>query len=77
MIKEAAILKDGVVYAGRRHSDIIIKHYPLVGKFGCGEIQGFVDDKGKFLNRQEAANVAFLCGQTMENKQTLYSEDLY
>ncbi|MDO8640472.1 MAG: hypothetical protein Q7R33_02920 [Nitrosarchaeum sp.] len=75
MIKEAAILKDGKVYTGRRHHNIIHEH-PFM--FKCeNSIQGFVTDDGKFLNREEAMLHAFNCGQIAEKKIRLYSEDLY
>ena len=81
MIKEAAILKNGVIYTGRRHNEIIHKYYPIVGQFKAdhpqGDPQGFVTDDGKFVTRQEAGKIAFECGQTKEYHQTLYSEDLY
>jgi len=77
MIKEAAILKNGTVYTGKRHCNIINDNYPKVGRFGHPDIQGFVTDDGRFVNRQEAAKIAFECGQTKEYKQTLYSEDIY
>ena len=80
MIKSAAIRKDGVVYTGRRHCDIICEQFGKGISFKGlkkSESEGFVTDDGRFVNRQEAANIAFECGQTKENKQTLYSEDIY
>jgi hypothetical protein len=79
MIKQAAILKDGIIYEGKRHSDIFQNTLP----FGClkGEdaIQGFVTDDGKFLNRKQAAQHAIRCRQIISLKwpPNLYSEDLY
>lgn len=83
MIVSAAILKDGVVYTGKRHHNIIhdnISH--KVGKHP--HIQGFVNHKGEFLNREEAAIEAMDCGQVVKGHanlrhvfdgKTLYSED--
>ena len=80
MIKCAAIRIGKDVYTGRRHNNIIEE---LVKKKGMkspiyGE-QGFVDDKGKFFNRLEAAKHALECGQIKKLKwpPKLYSEDLY
>lgn len=80
MIKEAAILKDGKIYTGYRH-DVIIRAYPP-GFFisrgeECNSIQGFVTDKGKFLNRKEAGKHAYECGQINKLINCLMSEDLY
>lgn len=33
--------------------------------------------KGRFVNRKEAAKIAFECGQTKELKNQLFSEDIY
>lgn len=82
MIKCAAIRKNGIVYTGRRHHNIINRdNYPELpfGYFKNGE-QGFVDDNGIFLTREEAAKHALECGQISKLKfsQTqLFSEDLY
>jgi len=72
-------MHDGVVWTGRRHSDVIMK---IVLEFGRnaapvkGE-QGFVTECGKFLTREEAAKVAFQAGQVKELYPILMSEDLY
>lgn len=39
--------------------------------------QGFLDNKGKFLNRVQAMQHAFNCGQIKTCKKELFSEDLY
>lgn len=76
MIKEAAILKDGVIYTGRRHNIILCdKSRPF--QFLQNGIQGFVNDKGEFLDRKEASKHAFECGQIKKDTGRLYSEDLY
>lgn len=77
MIKEAAILKDGVVYVGHRH-DSICKAYSK-GFFNrdTGRIQGFVTNTGEFVDRKEAARIAFECGQIKKPVDGLVSEDLY
>lgn len=77
MIKEAAIRdkRDGTVFTGKRHGDIFAKARPP-GSLKYGE-QGFITDKGKFVDREEAARIAFECGQISEKKKELFSEDLY
>jgi hypothetical protein len=78
-IKEAAILRDGQVWTGRRHHEVIRK---IVETFGPsvapvqGE-QGFVTECGKFIGRLDAARVAFEAGQIPFLKKELFSEDLY
>ncbi len=81
MIKEAAILRKGKIWTGRRHSDII---HTMIK---CGETsvkgtQGFVTDDGKFVDRQEAFEIAFACNQIKKGiikfpNRELTSEDLY
>ena len=39
--------------------------------------KGFYTSKGRFVDRTEAAKIAYECGQTSELKDILYSEDLY
>jgi len=75
MIAGAAIRKDGKVYTGRRHSDIIRDN--IEAEVGFGGEQGFVTDSGEFVSRMDAAKIAFECGQIRHHKHQLYSEDLY
>ena len=88
MIVESAISIDGKIFTGHRHHNIInsTKERGLpFGYFRKG-IQGFTDDKGNFLNREQAAKHAIQCGQVIEgqakvkhifNGKELFSEDLY
>lgn len=78
-IKEAAILHDGKVWTGRRHHNVIQKIIEELGREAApvtGE-QGFVTECGKFLDRKDAARVAFEAGQVPELYTVLMSEDLY
>jgi len=78
-IKEAAIMHEGKIWTGRRHHDVIRKIVEECGREAApvrGE-QGFVTECGKFLNRKEAAKVAFEAGQVKELHPILMSEDLY
>ena len=60
---------------GYRHSDIIIKFYKqLELKMAA---QGFFTSKGRFVSREEAAIIAFNCGQIPKQVTCLFSEDLY
>jgi len=74
MVKQAAILYQGVLYKGDRHRNIISnhKHIPLKN----GE-EGFITTSGLFLDREKAAKLAFTLGQIKKPKKKLISEDLY
>jgi hypothetical protein len=77
----------GIVVEGHRHADVIRTMMNLLGKRTCkngddcaGESeQGFVTNKSRFVDREEAMNIAReanqLIGQT--TSKDLYSEDIY
>jgi hypothetical protein len=45
---------------------------------GVGEYeQGFLTNTNRFVDREEAAQIAFDSGQIKQHTITLYSEDLY
>jgi len=87
-IKEAAMIWRGKIYTGRRHCDIIHAlsgtvpqtEWPIKGP------EGFVTEKGVFVDRIEAARIALAAGQVAVGKavvkhefngRKLFSEDLY
>jgi hypothetical protein len=75
VIVKAAIKKGDQVYTGSRHHLIIHEHR---GMFKTKDsVQGFITDTGEFLNRQQASEHAFNCGQIKENVGNLLSEDLW
>jgi hypothetical protein len=84
VISAAAIRLDGRVYTGRRHADIfhanaVLRNGVIVSSIAGGE-QGFVTDKGLFLDRELAAKHALECGQIRRlkySKTELFSEDLW
>ena len=84
MIVRAAIKVNGVVYIGakgKRH-DSVIHDIVNIHKLPSpvGGVQGFVDNKHKFLDRHEAAKHAFKCGQLPGDKECpdiIMSEDLW
>lgn len=76
-------INKGVVLCGFGHSNIIGKCVVLVGKrqaeMGPYE-QGFITNKNRFVDRIEAAKIAFEAKQIQKLKYSsteLYSEDLY
>jgi hypothetical protein len=78
MIKEAAILKDDIIYTGKRDSDILRNATPF-GYLRDGE-QGFIMYNGKFVDRFEGLDIALKYGQIKiktGNPNMLFSEDLY
>ena len=83
MIKCAAIIYQGKIYQGLSHPEIGLK---MVEDKICprpypgGKAQGFVTEDGKFVNRNEAMNIAIQAGQVVPGQTThkneLFSEDL-
>ena len=70
----AAIRKDGKIYCGPRH-DWIFNNHSVKG----GE-QGFVDQKGRFMDRKLALRLATFRRQIIEKHPPLdglQSEDIY
>lgn len=56
------------------------RHHDIFHRFKRGmqqHEQGFYTSKGRYVDRKEAAKIAFECGQISEEKQILYSEDIY
>lgn len=77
-------LPDGTVILSVRHFDkwmaaIYDRIDPQEKLVPGEEIQGFVDNKGNFLTREQAYEVALKSGQCFKHpyKTELFSEDLY
>jgi hypothetical protein len=60
-----------------RHHHVIQRYHADTGKTGSGVRQGFMTSQGRFVDRSEAARLAFAAGQIEKPKPTLYSEDLW
>lgn len=72
-------IESGFVVCGRRHNNII---NTLGQKFffrtsGHKHIQGFITNLNRFVDRKEAAIIAYESGQIRSEKKELFSEDLY
>lgn len=75
----------GLVITGHRHGQCIWTISSLTGlrtvtnaPDGVGEHeQGFLTSRNRFVDREEAAIIAFDANQINEEKQTLFSEDLW
>ena len=83
MIKRVAVRLGKRVFVGadgKRH-DSVITEMILVHELSVADsVNGFIDDKGNFLNRREAAKHAFECGQLPNDKtcpEAIMSEDLW
>jgi len=76
VITQAAIWNNGIVYKGKRHKDIVMSQ-PKHLNIRKGGIEGFVTEQGIFLNRKDAAKLAYQMGQISEPVEELKSEHLY
>ena len=81
-------IESGYVMCGRRHHNIITLHFDLSGKSTKrSDIQGFITDTDRFVDRYEGGQIAFKSGQIQWTNdkpiteplisEELYSEDLY
>lgn len=86
----AACRRDEIIIAGARHFDkvMISQIKAIEGELrpGAGALweQGFIDQFGDFLTREEAMKIAIKAGQKVDiergcggNKDILFSEGLY
>lgn len=77
MIVQSAIIKDGIIYTGSRHHNIINSN-PKGFFYNCE--QGFITDKGNFVSREEALKIATECNQIIKRTgggDILFSEDVW
>lgn len=82
-------IEEGIVLCGHRHGCIFqqwaffnteLVHLNVSGRQELGfyeKEQGFLTNLNRFVNREEAAHIAFHAGQTQEKLVRLFSEDLY
>lgn len=77
-------IDNGMVVTGQRHHNCFATVYNIktmdIDEFDRLEsksIQGFLTSNNRFVNRKEGGEIAYEAGQTMELKETLFSEDLY
>ena len=74
----AAIKHNGKIYTGSSHGNIMqeMTNSGVKGEFRNNE-QGFLTDKGRFVNRVEAAKIAREAGQIKKGYADVYSLDSY
>jgi hypothetical protein len=78
-------IETGFVICGRRHANCISMFAKMVGfpydenanALRKTERQGFLTNTDRFVEREEAAQIAFEAGQIRQHKIVLFSEDLY
>jgi hypothetical protein len=78
-------IESGFVICGRRHHNCISMFAKMVGfpydenahALMRTERQGFLTNTDRFVEREEAAQIAFEAGQIKQHKIVLFSEDLY
>ncbi|MEK6882298.1 MAG: hypothetical protein AABY22_21950 [Nanoarchaeota archaeon] len=79
-IEESAIRRNGVVWTGRRHHEIIKTIIETLDIKRVDGEQGFVTNDGVFVDRQEGGRIALACGQIKNlkyHKTKLFSEDIF
>lgn len=73
-------INTGLVFCGHRHHCIFPQTKMLASerrKLNIKEIQGFITNTNRFVDRTEAGQIAFEANQTKKLCSTLFSEDLY
>lgn len=78
----ANLNQDGVIVLGARHFDSLMHTTIKAQKLeGSDWVQGFITNRGDFVDRKEAWVVASRAGQIIHRcggeEETLYSENLY
>jgi hypothetical protein len=77
----SAILYDGIVVPGRRHSDCYKVLSSLTGigtddpRMSKGDQQGFLTSEGRYVNRREAWAIAKAAGQIVYGLSSSDGED--
>jgi len=73
--------KTGIVFSGYRHPHCLYQMVVMSGKYqyqAGKEVQGFLTNKNRFVDREEAAIIHLKNGGVLNySTKQLYSEDLY
>lgn len=70
----------GIVFSAHRHLQCLYQMIALTGRMqheAGEEIQGFLTNKNRFVDREEGAKIAFTAKQIDKPLRQLFSEDLY
>jgi hypothetical protein len=79
-IERAAVRVGGVVYQvprPERHHHAIRLAIAAGAEYVTQGEQGFVTSTGRFVERRDAADIAYRAGQIEQPRVALYSEDLW
>ena len=74
----AVRLDNGLIFTGKNHSDVILTSIKVnhIEEHFSQDKQGFVTSEFRYVNRKEAAQIAYNSGQIKEKAEVLISEDL-
>lgn len=73
-------IESGIVVCGRRHHNCYTTLARLLGDrydIKLTHNQGFVTNRDRYLERKDAAQVAYKCGQIKTEQKTIFSEDVW
>lgn len=79
----AALVNDHIVCSARHYDRLMVRQMELIKEAysGANVVQGFIDQHGEFLTREEAWKVATEAGQIVRrvggDDGRLFSENLY
>jgi hypothetical protein len=74
----SAVIKDGEIWCGKRHAELIALAHKKTGKRIYSKDQGFLVTGQRFVSREEAKEIAKKAGQISEDfSGILTSEDLW
>jgi hypothetical protein len=71
-------IETGFVICGQRHHNCFMTVHILNQKLpNYKQTQGFLTSDNRFLDRKEAGELAYSCGQIKSPTKMLFSEDIY
>jgi len=78
ILHAAVISQTGMIFLGKSHSCCMRQCVNVdLTPMGMAKAQGFFTNKGRFVDRETAAVIAFKAKQTTKKKDILFSEDLW
>lgn len=78
ILHASVIAKDGRIFFGKCHADCFYKGQAMgVAMSSKSNHQGFITNKGRYVDRQEAAQIAFQQKQIDLETGYLFSEDMW
>lgn len=78
ILHAAVVAKDGRIFFGKCHADCFYKGQAMgVAMSSKSYHQGFLTSRGRYVDRQEAGEIAFSQGQIDKPTGYLFSEDMW